>query len=140
MANAATEGNQRSRLIGDGTFEILRIMLDASDDEDVFEPPGDVQLAVTHEAEVSGAQKRTLGVRCVRAESAVALFRPIPISPCHARAGDPDLAGLIRGTRMPVRRIGNEQPRAERGPAARDGTFTTALTRQVRATDASDRS
>ena len=107
-------------LAGGRAFEILRMEFDASDDEDVFEAPCDVQNAVTHEAEVPRAQERTLAVRCVRAKRARALFRPIPVPARHARAGDPDLACLTGGTRMPAGRIDDEEPRAERWSAASD--------------------
>src|SRR5206468_7205240 len=102
--------HQRLVLIGNGAFQILRIMFNAADDEDVFEAPCDEQLAIAHEAEVPGTQEWTLAVPCVCAERArvLFLFRPLPIPACHARAGDPDLPCLTGDTGLRARRIDDE--------------------------------
>src|SRR4028119_1888628 len=74
-----------------GQLQILRIVVPSTQDDQVLETPGDEQLAAVDEAEVPGAQERTVAIRQTGAERARRLLRPVPIARGHARTGDPDL-------------------------------------------------
>ena len=52
----------------DRQLDVLRIVIDAADDDQVLEPAGDEQLAVVQEAQVAGPQERPVAaVRQMRA-------------------------------------------------------------------------
>ena len=46
----------------DRQLDVLRVVVDAADDDQVFEPAGDEQLAVAQEAQVARAQERPAAV------------------------------------------------------------------------------
>src|SRR5438034_10577080 len=41
----------------DAALDILRIQLPAAQDDEVLDPPGDVELTLVHEPEIAGAQR-----------------------------------------------------------------------------------
>ena len=62
--------------LADRQLDVLRIMVQPADDDQVFQPAGDEQLAVLHEAQVAGAQERALaGVLQIGAERPLGFFR-----------------------------------------------------------------
>src|SRR5207248_853256 len=74
-------------------LDVLRVMVATADDEEVLEPPGDVELAVQHEAEIAGAEVLPgRPVREPRAEDGRRLFPAAPVALGHARSVEPDLA------------------------------------------------
>src|SRR5262245_50359540 len=80
----------------DGQFNILRVVIAPRDDHHILDAPGDVQLTISHESQVSGAEERAVArVSEARPEGALVVVRPLPVSTRHAGAGDPDLADSI---------------------------------------------
>src|SRR5205085_10133757 len=74
-------------------------MVETADDDEVFEPARDVQLAVVDKAEVARAQERAFArVQQVGVKGLFGLFQFAPIALRDARPTDPHLADLLRLT------------------------------------------
>ena len=71
----------------DGLLDVLRIEVVATDDEHVFQAPGDEQFAVPNKAQITGAQPGAAGVLN---EGLGAGFGIAPVAVGDARAGGPD--------------------------------------------------
>src|SRR5262247_4038904 len=64
-----------------GPFNILRVMISASNDDQVFEAAGDEKFAVFEKDQIAGAQKRpVVGIAQLGLESICGLRRTIPIA------------------------------------------------------------
>ena len=72
-------------------LQILRIEVPATDDDQVLQSSGDEQLVSEHEAQVAGAQERTVPVRELCVERGLALAGTLPVSRSDVGAPDPDL-------------------------------------------------
>ena len=46
----------------DGVLDIVRVVVDTADDDDVLEPADDIELTIVYEAQIAGAQIRSLPV------------------------------------------------------------------------------
>ncbi|GAA3062470.1 hypothetical protein GCM10020000_52210 [Streptomyces olivoverticillatus] len=76
----------------DGVLHVLRVDVAAVEDDDLLEPPGDVELAVVQDAEVAGAQPATVAVAQGAVEGGGALLGALPVAAGDAVAAQPDLA------------------------------------------------
>src|SRR5690349_21275097 len=93
----AAAASQIRVTLDDRLFDVLRIKIAAADDDEIFQAPGNEQLALMQKPEVAGAKERLAGhTQEPRAKDVLRLFRPLPISFRDAIARDPDLADLIR--------------------------------------------
>src|ERR1044072_2938264 len=78
-------------------LDVLRIEIAAADDDQIFQTPGNEQLAVMQEPEISGAQERfARHAGEARAKDVLRLFRPLPVTFRHALARDPDFTNFTR--------------------------------------------
>src|SRR5258706_9946072 len=76
-------------------FDVLRMVFPAADDNDFFEPAGDVQLAVAQETQIAGPQEWAFArVSQPGIKGLLGLSRPLPVSARLVCARDPDLADL----------------------------------------------
>src|SRR5689334_25440760 len=92
----------------DGQFNILRIMIASTNDDEVFESPGDEEFAIFEKAEITGAEKGAFpALSQTRAEDVLGCLRPVPVSSRHARARDQNLANTVWWTFAQRLRIGN---------------------------------
>ena len=80
-----------------GELDVLRRDVRTADDDEILDAPGDIQLPVMQEAQISGAQITTVGT-CVGGRHRERLrngLRVPPIALSNAWAAHPDLADLI---------------------------------------------
>ena len=103
-----------------GPFEVFRMMIDTVDDDEVFEPPGHIELTVVDKSEIARAQIRPASIGEHRAKRRGAGRRVPPVAHTHARAAQPDLADDIVGTRPPGLRIDDPHFREAATLAATD--------------------
>src|SRR6185503_7064299 len=99
---------------------IVRVMIEAANDDQILQSTGDEELAFIDEAKIPGAQEWSIAATGkVRAKC---LFRQLgfaPVALSHARSCDPDLAHLARRTfRRDVRMNDDDLLRAEISTAA----------------------
>ncbi len=93
-------------------FDVLRVMVEAADDDEVVDPAGDVELPLVHEAQVAGAQEGAVaGVAQARVKRRRGLFGIAPVALADGLAGDPDLADAV-GRRAARRSRARRSPRA----------------------------
>src|SRR5512140_1688415 len=84
-----------------GKLNVLRVVVLAANNKQVFEPAGDEKLAIVNESQVACAQKWpgtasiNVGMECVRR-----FFRRIPAARCHTRPFHPNLADLLCGAEL----------------------------------------
>src|SRR5205823_6453384 len=83
----------------DRLFNVVRIMIAAEEDDEVFEPPRDEQFAAVDEAQVARAQERAVSVGRDGPEGERRFVRPPPVTLGDARSGDPDFTELVGGAR-----------------------------------------
>nr|BFD43432.1 hypothetical protein FFPRI1PSEUD_49310 [Pseudomonas sp. FFPRI_1] len=76
----------------DGLFDVLGIQVVPAHDQQVLEAPGDVQLAVAHEAQVAGTQPGTTGVRNERLGRGLGVA---PVTMGNAWTSSPDFADAV---------------------------------------------
>ncbi|MNP19626.1 hypothetical protein D3C76_1121650 [compost metagenome] len=72
----------------DGVFDVLRVEVVPAHDQHVFQTTSDVQLAITHKAQVASAQP---GAAVLRDETLCRCFRVAPVAMGNTRPGSPDL-------------------------------------------------
>src|SRR5687767_11119861 len=79
-----------------GQLDVLRIVVGASDDDQVLEPACDEEFAILLKTEIAGAQKGKTLTRGgkVRPKSLLGLLGLIPIASGDARPGNPNFANL----------------------------------------------
>ena len=96
----------------DGLLDVLRIKVVAAHDQHVFQAPGDEQLTVAHEAQVTGAQPGSAGVLDEGLGRGLGVA---PVAVGDARAAGPDFADRVVG-QFAERRTGRRSaPRAPAG-------------------------
>src|SRR5688572_10426328 len=96
----ATSGPQRPMALFDGLLDVLRVMIEAANDDQVFETAGDVEFAVVHETKIAGAQKSFLVIACKRSVKRLrSRLGLIPVPAGHAWARNPNLTDLAYRTR-----------------------------------------
>src|SRR5581483_10387029 len=78
-------------------LDILRIMVAATNNDQILEAARNKQFAVFDEAQVAGTQERTFTGRQVSIEGIVRLFWSPPVALCDAGACDPDFANVLIG-------------------------------------------
>ena len=96
---AAIEPQARMALL-DGQFDVLRIIIDAVKDDQVFHAAGDEQFAVLQEAQIAGAHEGAFaGVLQAGAEGALAWPRAAAnsLAPCSGR--EPRFRRFVRRRR-----------------------------------------
>ncbi len=108
---AGAEGERRIGLLH-RMFDVLRIVITAADDDQVFDAAGDEEFAVEEESEVARPQKRTVAVGQVRAERVARLLRHFPIARRHARALHPNFADDVGRRELLRLRIDDHDPLA----------------------------
>src|SRR5438094_252707 len=76
-----------------GAFDILRIMIDAADDDDVLDPPGDIELAgLVEKSEIAGPQPAFMALAGDAAlEGSRRRFPVPPVTLCDVGAANPEL-------------------------------------------------
>src|SRR5437879_12980883 len=92
------------------SLNVFGIVIPAADDDEIFEPARDEQLAFQLETQVTCAQKRALPGICrggceERRECLLGFGPPAPVALRDAPAGVPDLPNLSGRTWPPSRRI-----------------------------------
>lgn len=94
-----------------GSLNILRVVISASNDEQVLQTPGDKDFTVSDEPEVTGPQERPFSriAKC-RAKRARSFLRIVPISLGGAGSGQPDFTDLLHGTAGQGFRMGDDHP------------------------------
>ena len=77
-------------------FDVLRIIVLPSDDDDVLDATGDEQLTIFDEPKVACAKERSLaGVGQVSLKGLASLFDAIVVPSCYAWPGYPDLSDAV---------------------------------------------
>ena len=99
-------------------LDIVRINVAASDDDEVFQPAADVQLAVMKESEIAGPEERPVAVGRDSTKRLLGFHRSVPVASRHIVAGDPDFPDLIVRTDSPSLRIDNANALDSRGRTA----------------------
>jgi len=82
----------------DGELDVLRVVIRAANDDEVFDAAADVELALALEAEVASANvgsSRIVGEP--RTEHGLGVLDALPVTAADTRPGHPDLADAIRG-------------------------------------------
>src|SRR5262249_25964008 len=105
---AATQ--QRRMAVLHRGLDIFGVVVPAANDDEIFEPARDEQLTVQLEAQVTGAQERTLpgicpGAREERRECLLRFGRSAPVALRDAAAGVPDFPNLAGRASPPSDRI-----------------------------------
>jgi hypothetical protein len=91
----AAVGAESGARIDGGGFEVLRVVVAAADDDEVFEASGDEEFAGAQEAEVAGAEvteARARGVGEAGAEGGGGERGVLPVAGADAGAADPNFA------------------------------------------------
>src|SRR5207248_5177577 len=103
-------------------LDVLRIMIDAADDDQVLDPAGDVKFALLVEkAEIAGAQPRLRTARRrARLECRSSRLGVAPIAVRDMRPCNPNLPEQTRPPRHPRFRIDDRQAFADEPPATPD--------------------
>ena len=108
----------------DERFDVLRIVIEAANDEHVLEAAADIELVIEHEAEVAAAQpagapSASPGSRASKTRRAQ--LRPAPVAAALAAAANPDLADLaLARLAWSVRHVDDPDLRRAQRPAAAD--------------------
>src|SRR5690606_27600446 len=92
----------------DRLLDVLRIEVNAMDDDQVFQPAGDEQLALMEEPQIARAQKWTAAVAQTGLECFVRRLLAPPVTLRHAGAGDPYFADVVRRERLTGFRVGDD--------------------------------
>ena len=118
----ATMAAQRRMTVLHSLLDVLRVMVDAADDDQVLDPAGDVKFAVLVEkAEIAGAQPRLRTARrCARPECRSSRLRVAPIAVRDMLPCNPNLPEQTRPPRHPRFRIDDRQAFADEPPATPD--------------------
>ena len=99
-------GSQARKRRLDSQFDVLRIVVAASDDDPIFQAASDIKLAMMEESQIASAQEGALaGIRQEAAKCVLCRFRLLEITQRDARPADPDLADPVPRTLMARRRI-----------------------------------
>ena len=116
-----------------GPFNVLRRMVAAVHDHQVFQAAADVELGVADEAKVAGAQPGAVALRRAGAEDVFADIAAPPVALADAAAANPDFADAIGRTRLPRLRVddahahvGNRLAAADDAPGPRAGRAAVA--------------
>lgn len=83
---------------------ILRVAIDPTDDNEVFDSTCNVKLTMTPEAEIARSQKWSLSVSSKGFEGRFGLFGLFPVALSNTKALNPNLADMVRAEHAP--RIG----------------------------------
>ena len=117
-----TGPHERARLL-DGMLDVLRVVVAAADNDQVFEPAGHEEFTVVEEAQVAGAEigpriglprghslirRRLIGLREHRPEGGRGGVATVPVALCHARAAHPDLTDATRRQRLARLRVDDQ--------------------------------
>ena len=80
-------------------FDVVRIMIAATDNNEVLQTPGDKQLIVLQISKITRTEERSFtGIRRITFERLCRFFRPIPIALCNAGAFDPYFSDMPHRT------------------------------------------
>jgi hypothetical protein len=79
----------------DRTLDVLRVVVDAADNDQVFEASRDEQFAIRKEAEVARAKEGPAAITERGAKRLLGLFFAPPVALRDAGAGNPDLAYAV---------------------------------------------
>src|SRR4051794_14061930 len=78
-------------------FDILRIMITPTDDDQVFESASNEEFSTLEKSQISSAQKRTLTrIRKICLEGTFRLLRPVPVAIGDCTTGYPNFPYLVR--------------------------------------------
>src|SRR5678815_1635794 len=103
-------------------LDVLRVMIETANDNEIFQPAADVQLAVADKPKITGAQKRSLTTIAgkARLKRLLGFCGAIPVAECHTRIRNPDLTDLINATPATGLRINDYNTRIVIETAATD--------------------
>src|SRR5215217_7668074 len=114
----------------DRQLNILWIMIQATDNDEVLEPPGDKQLAVVEKPKVACSQKCRLArlmLGCMK--RVLIFFIMIPVALRHTGPMHPDLAHLVRHTaRQKLRMHNHDFFVGKNGATAHDSACFSIIT------------
>ena len=111
-------------------LDILRIAVQAADDDQVVPSAGDVELALAHEAQVAGPQERAFArVAQAGVEGTAGLVGLVPVSLADRRSGNPDFAHAAGGGLRVGLRVDDHHAQIADGRSA--GHQATSLRRIV---------
>src|ERR1700676_991884 len=91
----------------DCVLQILRIMVGAANDDEIFQPPCDRQLRLFEKSEIARAQKRTFARGQMRAKCLGRFRISAPIAMCDTGTRNPDFSDTILRTYHARFRIDN---------------------------------
>src|SRR5436190_7623632 len=77
-------------------LNVLRIMVEAANDDNVLKSAGDIELAFVEKSRIAGTQKWTLFCfpeACLKSQ--LGFIGAVPVSGCHVRARYPDFTHFI---------------------------------------------
>ena len=129
---SATMAAQRGMAVLRRLLDVLRVMIDAANDDQVLDPAGDEKFAILVEkAEIAGAQP-VLGAagRHPRPEHRSSRLGVVPIALRDMRPGNPNLPDQPRPPRHPCFRIDDRQALANELPATPDEYRSILLLRR----------
>jgi len=86
---------ERGMAPGDGIFDILRVVVAATDNDEVLRAPGNEQAAAVHESQITRSQKRPVPACRSSLEDLTSIFFLAPVTSRDARTSHPDLANAI---------------------------------------------
>ena len=101
-------------------FDVLRVTIDAADDDHVLQASGNIQLPAVQETKVTGSQKRPFSFGSHRREGLGRLFTALPITTTNRRALHPDFSDGIGGQRLASIGIDDQHAFARKDSAASD--------------------
>ena len=92
----------------DGMLDILRVVIHAAENEQVFEASGDKQLPIAQKAQVARAQEGATTVIEPRLKSLFVQVIAFPVATSNTGAGNPDLTDSVVAQRRVSVRIGDD--------------------------------
>src|SRR5262245_48197988 len=102
-------------------LDIVRIVVSATDDDDVFDAAGDVDLSVPNKAKISSAHEGGLiASRKADVERRGRVLRTVPISRRYTWPRKPDFSDFAIGQGNACRGVYDGQPVSRTGAAAPD--------------------
>jgi hypothetical protein len=106
----------------DRMLDVVRIMVDAADNDQILDPAGDEQLARRiDKAEIAGSKPTPGLLACDPSrEGRAGGLGVAPVAPGNMGSGDPDLANLARGEAAAALRVDDGDPFADKLATAAD--------------------
>jgi hypothetical protein len=105
----------------DCEFDILRINIPTSEDNNVFDPPSDKKLTLVEETEITGTEEWSFpGITDIPSEGDRGGLGPIPVAHGHTWTLDPDFPDMPFGKFPTAIRVYNQDPLVGKSLTATD--------------------